>query len=234
MRLDASCSGDIPTPRSHRWRRLRPTSASRILDVGCGTGYFVCQLFDAGIAGVMGVDPFIEKPIAYRNGPRILKAALTDITGEWDIIMFHHSLEHVPDPLETLEACAVRLAPSGTCVVRVPTVSSYAWRHYQQNWYAARPAAPCDAVFSCWSRAARKASGPGTGVCRGRLNCEPVLGERAVREQRRVHVLAIVLIAPHKSPFTAADIRTFDARARDLNARGEGDQAVFYLKARGV
>ena len=212
--------------------RLRATSASRILDVGCGTGYFVCQLFDAGIAGVMGLDPFIEKPIAYRNGPRILKAALTDITGEWDIIMFHHSLEHVPDPLETLEACAARLAPSGTCLVRVPTVSSYAWRHYQQNWYQLDP----PRHVTLFSRA-----GLALLAKRAGLELEAVVDDSTASQfwASEQCVQAIPLVSSRSyganrrnSAFTPVQIRSFEAKARELNARGEGDQAAFYFKKR--
>ena len=38
------------------------------------------------------------------------------------------------------------------------------------------------------------------------------------------------LIAPHKSPFNAEQIRNFEIRARELNARGDGDRVAFYLK----
>jgi len=212
--------------------RLRPTSTARILDVGCGTGYLVCQLFDAGIANVMGVDPFIETSIAHRNGPRILKADLTDITGEWDIIMFHHSLEHVPDPLKALEAVAARLAPSGTCVVRVPTVSSYAWRHYGRNWYQLDP-----------PRHVTLFSRPGLAALakRAGLELELVVDDSTASQfwASEQCVQAIPLISSRSyganrrnSTFTPAQIRGFEAKARELNARGEGDQAAFYLKKR--
>ena len=214
--------------------RLRPPRTSRILDVGCGTGYLVCQLFDAGIADVMGVDPFIEKPIAYRNGPRILKAALRDIAGEWDIIMFHHSLEHVSDPLDTLEACAVRLAPLGTCIVRVPTVSSYAWRHYQQNWYQLDP----PRHVTLFSRA-----GLALLAQRAGLELECVVDDSTASQfwasEQCVRDIPLVSsrsygVNRRNSIFTPAQIQNFQAKARELNAKGEGDQAVFYFKKRNA
>lgn len=213
---------------------LQPTAQSRILDVGCGTGYLLCQLFDAGITDVIGIDPFLEKPIAYTNGPRILNVALEAVEGQWDIVMFHHSFEHVTDPLETLEACAARLAPGGTCVIRIPTVSSYAWRHYKTNWYALDP----PRHITLFSRAGLALLAERTGLFVERVVDDSFAAQFWASEQCANNVGFMssqsYLIAPHKSPFTAADIRTFDARARDLNARGEGDQAVFYLKARGV
>ena len=37
-------------------------------------------------------------------------------------------------------------------------------------------------------------------------------------------------VRPDNSPFTPEQVSAFAARAADLNARGEGDQAVFYLR----
>jgi 2-polyprenyl-3-methyl-5-hydroxy-6-metoxy-1,4-benzoquinol methylase len=183
---------------------------------------------------VIGIDPFLEKPIAYTNGPRILNVALEAVEGQWDIVMFHHSFEHVTDPLETLEACAARLAPGGTCVIRIPTVSSYAWRHYKTNWYALDP----PRHITLFSRAGLALLAERTGLFVERVVDDSFAAQFWASEQCANNVGFMssqsYLITPHKSPFTAADIRTFDARARDLNARGEGDQAVFYLKARGV
>ncbi|MEZ5447993.1 MAG: hypothetical protein R3E89_02855 [Thiolinea sp.] len=33
-----------------------------------------------------------------------------------------------------------------------------------------------------------------------------------------------------QSPFSAADIKAFEKRARELNAVNQGDQAAFYLR----
>ena len=48
--------------------------------------------------------------------------------------MFHHSFEHLPDPIETLER-VYRLMPSGgNCLIRIPLVSSEAWKKYGPHW----------------------------------------------------------------------------------------------------
>jgi 2-polyprenyl-3-methyl-5-hydroxy-6-metoxy-1,4-benzoquinol methylase len=52
----------------------------------------------------LGIDPFLEQSIEYENGLRILKKTIREVEGEWDVIMFHHSVEHLPDPLETLQS----------------------------------------------------------------------------------------------------------------------------------
>jgi SAM-dependent methyltransferase len=212
--------------------RLRPSAKSRILDVGCGTGYLICQLFDAGITEVMGIDPYIEQPIAYPNGPRVLKAPLTAVDGEWDIIMFHHSFEHVTDPLQTLRAGAARLAHGGTCVLRLPTVSSYAWHHYRTNWYALDP----PRHVTLFSRAGLALLAERAGLFVEHVVDDSFASQFWASEQCAQNIAFMssrsYAIAPHKSPFTSSDIRNFEARAKELNARGEGDQAAFYLKKR--
>ena len=67
------------------------------------------------------------------------KAYLQDVVGTFDVIMFHHSLEHVPDPRRELADAAERLAPDGFCVVRLPTPSSEAFRLYREDWVQIDP-----------------------------------------------------------------------------------------------
>jgi 2-polyprenyl-3-methyl-5-hydroxy-6-metoxy-1,4-benzoquinol methylase len=110
------------------------SKGSRILDVGCGTGARLYGLSNAGFDHVLGIDPFIDETIRYKNGLTILKQSIYQTDGPWDVIMFHHSFEHVPDPLETLRDVRRLLAPDGVCLIRIPVASSYARSHYQANW----------------------------------------------------------------------------------------------------
>jgi SAM-dependent methyltransferase len=212
-------------------RRLRPNSSTRFLDVGCGNGRLIRQLFDAGFRQVLGVDPYLANAVAERDGFRILKAPLTAVEGKWDVVMFHHSFEHVPDPYETLQQAADRLAETGTCVVRIPTVSSYAWRHYGTNWYALD--APRHLVLFSRDGLALLAERAG-------LYIETVVDDSAASQFWCSELCARGIPYPSSRPhsfaprsaFSAKQIRSFEAQARELNQRGEGDQAVFYLKKR--
>lgn len=101
----------------------------RILDVGCGQGQLVQALQELGFEQVLGIDPFAVASAHVR--PLALEQLAE---GNWDLICFHHSLEHLPDPLVTLQAAVLRLAPRGRLLIRVPTVDSWAYRHYGLNW----------------------------------------------------------------------------------------------------
>jgi SAM-dependent methyltransferase len=108
---------------------------TRILDVGCGNGQkFLFPLAELGFKNLAGCDPFLSSDIKYQNGLEIRKSDIFNFTGTWDIITYHHVFEHVPNPLENLRKIRELLDDDGVCILRIPTVSSYAWEHYRTNW----------------------------------------------------------------------------------------------------
>lgn len=124
------------TPVSLRvLKGLGITADTRILDVGCGNGKkFLYPLAELGKKNIAGCDPFLEKDIIYANGLGIRKGDIFDMEGSWDIITYHHVFEHVPDPLHNLKKANQLLSGGGICILRMPTVSSYAWKYYGINW----------------------------------------------------------------------------------------------------
>jgi SAM-dependent methyltransferase len=210
---------------SHAGVRLN----SRILDVGYGTGAFLQRLRAGGFENLLGIDLLLEKDIECKNGLKILKKSIHDVEGMWDLVMFHHSLEHMPDQFKTLRAAAHLLADGGTCLVRIPTVSSYAWEHYRVNWVQIdAPRHFCLHSVGSLKQVAQKA-----GLCLGKVLYDsqdfqfwgseqyakdiPLRCERSYAEN------------PERSIFSPTDIETFKKRAAELNRKDRGDQAAFYL-----
>ncbi len=115
-------------------RYLRVRRTSRILDVGCGAGGLLLTLHRAGFPHLLGVDAYLAGDIEYPGGLRVLRRTVGEIPGEWDLIIFNHSLEHLSDPREALGLAAKRLAPRGAILVRTPLVDSAAWDQYGINW----------------------------------------------------------------------------------------------------
>lgn len=110
-------------------RQLRLHRQMRILDVGCGRGQLVQALREQGFRQSWGCDPFVEQAPAW-----VRPQALAQQEGGWDLIMYHHALEHLPQPLQSLQQAVQRLHPGGRLLVRVPTVDSWAYTHYGVNW----------------------------------------------------------------------------------------------------
>ncbi len=117
-----------------RFRRLRTLiaghvpEAPRLLDIGCGHGWFLAAARDNGW-GVHGLDRMApdmrdalgETGIPYTDAV-LEDAALRD--GSFDIITMWHSLEHFLDPAAALEAAARWLRPGGLLFIAVPNGDS--------------------------------------------------------------------------------------------------------------
>jgi 2-polyprenyl-3-methyl-5-hydroxy-6-metoxy-1,4-benzoquinol methylase len=117
------------------WMRLaRLDLDARILDVGCGSGKLLLRMRLGGLKNCTGADLFINEDIHYSNGLTIHKVDFRDLAGPWDLIMFHHSLEHMADPKEVLRAAAAMLSRRGAILIRVPLADSLAWEKYGTNW----------------------------------------------------------------------------------------------------
>ncbi|MDD2479352.1 MAG: class I SAM-dependent methyltransferase [Victivallaceae bacterium] len=211
-------------------RLLTVTKDSNILDIGCGTGELLYWLRVLGMRNLLGIDPFNAKDIEYENGLRILKKRISEVEGKWDIVMFHHSFEHIPDPVSALKTASNLLNPSGYCVVRIPIVSSYAWNHYGVNWVQ------LDAPRHFFLHS---------------LESINILAERAKLElwkvvydsnplqlwgsEQYLHDISLFdkrsyLHNPKASIFSKKEISAFAKRANELNETKQGDQAIFYFK----
>jgi SAM-dependent methyltransferase len=118
-----------------RWfRGLGVRRNSHILDVGTGSGWLLHLMASVGFTDLDGVDPFAAASQVYPDGVRLTKGEVGDIQGPFKVVMFHHSLEHVADPGESLSAARRLVAEDGWCLVRVPVADSWAYRTYGADW----------------------------------------------------------------------------------------------------
>jgi 2-polyprenyl-3-methyl-5-hydroxy-6-metoxy-1,4-benzoquinol methylase len=212
---------------------LRPTGItpqSTILDVGCGAGHLLHSLRDVGFQHLLGIDPFNRETIQYDNGLRIEKRDIFSATGAWDLVMFHHSFEHLPDQQAHLKRAFELVKPGGMALVRVPTVSSWAWQEYGVNW--AQLDAPRHLYLHSLVSMHQLATQTG-------FNLEQVVydsnGFQFWGSQQYEHDIALReprswAENPAQSLFSAKQIQEFEQRARELNTLNQGDQAAFYLR----
>jgi SAM-dependent methyltransferase len=120
-------------------RDLGASRSDRVLDIGCGNGELIASLRNIGFRNVVGADPCIAGEITHPNGVRVLKVTTSEIEGQFEIVMMHHSLEHIWDQRRAALDIARLLVPGGRCIVRIPTIDSWAWEEYRGDWVQLDP-----------------------------------------------------------------------------------------------
>lgn len=223
-------SGGIPPRELLRKCGLQDFS-TRFLDVGCGThSKWLSVLAGLGFHHLVGADPFIPSDQQHGN-VHIFKRELKDIEGRFDLITFHHSLEHIPDQHGLLKAAHARLKKGGTCLVRIPTVSSYAWEKYGTNWVELD--APrhlfLHSVDSI-TRAARQAGLELYDVVYDALPFEFYGSEQYARDIP-LNDPRSLWVNPDSDLFTPEEKMHFDSMALKVNAERSGGRAGFYFRA---
>jgi SAM-dependent methyltransferase len=214
-----------PVAGARDWMpRAGVSRTSRVLDVGSGQGVLLLDLATAGFTDLLGIDPYIADTIVHPLGVRIERRTIHDVDGPFDLVMFHHSFEHLADPLETLRSVARILASNGCCLIRIPTASSWAWEHYREHWVQLDP--PRHFFLHSRESLARLAEQAGlvvTDVVYDSTEFQ-FTGSELYRRDRPLTELA--------TAYSSAELRAFRRRADALNAEHRGDQAAFYLRRR--
>jgi SAM-dependent methyltransferase len=118
--------------------RLRGRAPGLVLDVGCGRGDLLAALADRGWE-VVGLDPSPAAVSAARDrGVEAIEGSIESVELEpesFDAIVFHHSLEHVTDPIEALRSACAALRPGGLLMVGIPNFGSNRARRYGERWW---------------------------------------------------------------------------------------------------
>lgn len=219
-------------PQHLTWLRRAEVSALdvRVLDVGCGIGDRLLALQREGLTRLEGVDPFIDQDIEYPGGVRIHRKSVFDVDGAYDLITLHHSLEHMPDQLAVLRKLRSLLTTGGTLLLRIPVVG-YAWREYGADWVQLD--APRHFYLHSIKSVEILARGAGLEVVRVDYdsNAFQFWGSEQYRKDIALYDPRSYEVSMEQSLFTRDDIAAFSRRSRDLNARGDGDQACICLRA---
>ena len=113
--------------------QLCPNKNAAILDVGCGDGYLLKLMFDLGWKNLYGVDLYgggVEN-----EQVKLKKGTIFDITGQFDLVMFHHSFEHMEQPLDILKKVNSLLRDkNSSCIICIPISTCYVFEKYGKNW----------------------------------------------------------------------------------------------------
>ncbi len=149
-RMIAACTGLLPLlPRSARndasLASVAQTQggnaglAPRLLDVGCGSGALLARQRSQGweVEGI-DVDPGALR-VAKAAGLPVRHATLTDLATErplrqFDAITLDHVLEHLHDPVGSLQAARRLLRPGGVLWLATPNLAALGHRSFGRSW----------------------------------------------------------------------------------------------------
>jgi len=111
----------------------------KLLDVGCGTGLFVCAAQKAGweATGVDASAGAVASGGQRCPGARFRAGLLPDVdfpAGSFDVVTLWNVLEHVPGPVETLERIRSWLALDGWLFLSLPNADSRIARLMGKRW----------------------------------------------------------------------------------------------------
>lgn len=201
----------------------------KILDVGCGSGNLLKALGDIGFNKLHGIDPYLKEDIKYDNGVKIQRKNIHELNDEFDIIMFNHSFEHISDPSKTLKTVSRLLSKNGTCIIRIPTVSSFAWKKYNVNWVQ------LDAPrhFFLYSLESIKLLASKSKLILNDFFYDSTDFQFWGSEQYLQDISLISSKSYYQNPmgsiFSEDEIRLFKEKAIKLNLCNQGDQVVLYF-----
>jgi 2-polyprenyl-3-methyl-5-hydroxy-6-metoxy-1,4-benzoquinol methylase len=114
------------------------SNKGQLLDVGCGTGYFLKSCKEDGWK-VEGTEP---DPDARKIAEGLTKSEISETIfsknnyQSYDIITLWHVLEHVHKLNECMERISNLLKENGKLIIAVPNCESYDAKIYKENWAA--------------------------------------------------------------------------------------------------
>jgi len=211
-------------------KEINTKVTDKILDVGCGSGLLICELFNQGFENIEGVDVFLPDEIDHGYGVKVYKKEVDEMPRKaYDLVMMHHVLEHMPEQQKALNSIYNVLKNDGCLMIRIPIIGE-AWKIYRENWVQ------LDAPRHLFIHSVQSLM---------------ILAEQTGFEVRKtiydstsfqfwgseLYKLGLPLFSkeleyeayPYKEVFSAEQIQGFEGRAKELNDKHQGDSAVFYL-----
>lgn len=120
-------ASEIPNIRRTYGRYLEKTgkylsSAKSLLEIGCGSGFFLEEALARGYTEVRGVEPSV--PASQEAVPEVRRHISIGVMrpdlfeeAQFDIICMFQVLDHIPEPAALLDSCLRALRPGGALLV---------------------------------------------------------------------------------------------------------------------
>ncbi len=201
---------------------------SKILDVGCGDGRLLSNLYNLGYKNLLGIDPFLKEES--NNYFPLLKKSIFDIEEKFDVIILYHVFEHIDQPERALVQLKKLLNKRGTLIIAIPIADSYAFEKYRENWVQLD--APRHFYLYSSNEIVRLANYFGLKLFSKKYNSDEFqfLGSEQYQKGISLFDEKSYLTGLKNSIFNKKQINLYKKQSEILNKEFKGDQAVFFFK----
>ncbi|NOY84609.1 MAG: class I SAM-dependent methyltransferase [Nitrospirae bacterium] len=115
-----------------------PHDTGKLLDYGCGNGSFLKQMQELGwdVSGIEFDQKSVDAAQNYFSIPVFIEDSQDAIfpKNSYDAVAMNHVIEHLKDPLKTLQSCHRILCKGGQIVVTTPNANALGHRIFKQAW----------------------------------------------------------------------------------------------------
>ncbi|WP_078792882.1 class I SAM-dependent methyltransferase [Elizabethkingia meningoseptica] len=202
----------------------------RILDIGCGRGKLICEMFNYGYKNIQGVDRFIPQEYQHGHNVKVLKNDLSELkNNSYDLLMMHHVFEHMEEPMNELAKAYKLLKNNGYLMIRIPVVND-AWSIYHRDWVQLdAPRHFFIHTEKSISIMAKEVGFTVTDVVYDSNSMQFWGSELYKRDIPLINESSKDFINPDDF-FSPTEIAGYEQYAKELNHNNKGDQAIFYLQ----
>jgi SAM-dependent methyltransferase len=229
--LGALLSIGYKLPEQFQWMKdLGANYDDAILDIGTGNGSLLARLFQVGFTNLTGIDPFINESKDY-GSIKILKKEIYDVTEQYNVVMMHHSLEHMFEPQKVLAQAMKIIKPGGSLMIRIPIMGHYGWQQYGIYWCGID--APRHIFIPSEKQMRVLAEAAGFTVEKLYYDSSDYLIWSSMQYQQGIPLhdpRSHMFNKDGSSQFSKEDIKDFRATMKRENEKGNGDTAVICLR----
>jgi len=203
-----------------------------ILDAGSGSGDILAHYCKAGYENLLGIDPFLKNEFISENKKlKLLRKSLFEALepNQFDFVMLNHSFEHMDEPHKIFKRLAELVKPGKFLLVRIPLNKSFASEHYKADWVDLD--APRHLILHTIKSMKILADTHGfdTKHIIYDSTAFQFWGSEQYKKGISLHDERSYSVNKQNAVFSEDEIKEWKKKAAELNEKGEGDQASFFL-----